>query len=156
MFAHNPVVFLDIDGVLNITSASYTTAASKRNHLIEPHLVQRLEWFLKKTDASIVISSSWRYELNKLKEEMQKEGFQYWNRIIGTTSKSFLPYYRGEQIQKWLNEHPQILNYVVIDDNVSDICGCKCNEIPSENVVKVNPEIGLTHGDILQAMKIIK
>jgi len=51
------VIFLDVDGVLNIMGGSYRTFMKPYGHHIEYHLVQRLNYIIEKTGAKIVVSS---------------------------------------------------------------------------------------------------
>lgn len=153
------VIFLDIDGVLNILSDSYYTTRFREDGAIkhiEEHLTSRLSWLLNKTRASIVISSSWRLSMNDLQEQMEKEGFEMWDRVIGRTSISKFEN-RGEEIEDWISKHPEIKNFVVIDDEFVDICGDKFHSSELERrFVQVDFENGLSHKDVLKAIKILE
>ena len=48
------VIFLDVDGVMNSNRSTEPTIAED--------MVKRLAHIVEKTEASIVLSSSWRYE----------------------------------------------------------------------------------------------
>jgi len=101
------IIFLDIDGVLNIQSNSYTTAKSRHN-LCEPHLVERLNYLCKKVEnMEIVISSSWRRDMIALEEVLKECNFKYWDRVVGKTSVSAHSdsLKRGEQIHQWLKKN---------------------------------------------------
>ena len=151
------IIFLDVDGVLNIMSKSYNTLEIRKdrpNIYIEPHLVRRLEWLMDKTGADIVVSSSWRYDMDELKKQMEASGFTKWDRVIGKTTYNLD--HRGEQILDWLNNNSDKWDrYVVIEDEIRDICEEGCEYIPKSNVVEVDSKNGLLHQDVVKAMSIL-
>ena len=60
------IIFLDVDGVLNIFSESYMTNYVEYDNRfkfsinrLEFHLVKRLEYIIKNTDAYIVVCYGW-------------------------------------------------------------------------------------------------
>lgn len=139
------ILFLDVDGVLNIQGTTYNSHGYDAigNDPIEPHLMRRLETVLERVpDLKIVISSAW-FE-SQLKLKLSKQRFKYLDRIIGSTSR--LEKYRGLQIKDWLNKHTklEIEKYLVIDDEVLDICGSRCDVIPLENVIEIDMREGLS------------
>lgn len=152
----NKIIFLDIDGVLNIFAGPNATFrnAPEGEH-IEKHLVERLNFILKEIpDIKIVISSSWRDDMEDLKIQLERAGFEYWDRVISKTIQPIpIAYggyafeYRGHQIQQWLEENEFYGKYLVIDDYTIEICGEYCSSIPKENVIETNPETGITNFD---------
>ena len=150
------VVFLDCDGVINIMSPSYNTAYYRPDGSVvwfDAHLVLRLNWLIEKTDAHIVVSSSWRLDMADLKVQMEANGFKYWDRVIGET-----PYfgYRGDEIQEWLDKtEVEVESYVVLEDEIQDVCGEKCMTISEEFVVEVDMRNGLSHQDVIKAKDIL-
>lgn len=132
------ILFLDIDGVLNMESESYMTA--KHNiSLLEKHLVQRLNYLCEKAELiEIVVSSTWRFTMDDLKETMKKEGFKHCDKIIGRTtiarSEQFLK--RGEQIRKYLVDTIDVnfkegvdANVFILDDEmygIEEYWGVEC------------------------------
>lgn len=151
------VIFLDVDGVLNIHSQSYyslSLRADGSSLWMERHLVHRLNYLIKTTGADVVISSSWRGDMEDLKAQLEKEEFKYWDKVIGATG--YKDKYRGDQIQSYLNNHPEITRFVVLEDEPEDVCGAKCSTIAEENVVFVDMENGLSHKDILKAKHILQ
>ena len=150
------VIFLDIDGVLNIYSPSYHSAMLQSDgstKWMEFHLIQRLHYLLEKTGAEIVISSSWRGDMDDLKKQLEKNGFKYWNRVQGRTG--FANKHRGQQILDYLGDHKEITGYVILEDEPQDICGEKCNIIDEAFVVQVDMQVGLSHKDIILAKNIL-
>jgi len=112
------VIFLDIDGVLNV----YCQDRDEYGCIFHNHLVDNLKWVVEQTGAKIVVSSTWRLSGEKSIMDM-------WNfrnlpgEVIGITPnltygpglRTHVP--RGEEIQMWLDEHPEVTNYVIFDDD---------------------------------------
>ena len=154
------VIFLDVDGVLNVMSDSYRTFMKPEGHHIEYHLVDRLNYIMAKTDAKIVISSSWKSSMDDLEFQLKQEGFRYWDKVIGRTpfsgemdTRGEQSGYRGLQIQYWLKHNAEkIKRYVVLEDEISDVCGEKCSAIPFKNVISVDMNEGLSHYDTMEAI----
>jgi len=145
------IIFLDVDGVLNIMSSSYNSHGYDTIGMnpIEPHLMKRLEFILERVpDANIVISSSWY--MKNLINELKKLKFKYVNRVIDRTPRKCM--YRGIQIKEWLNRHKYITNYIVLEDEISDVCGNNCNAIPKKYVIEVNMDDGLSHKNSIDAI----
>ena len=144
------VIFLDVDGVLNIMSNSYYSCSflNNGNDPIELHLMKRLEFILERVpDANIVISSAWGYKQLIIKLKMHR--FKYIERIIDETPRGHT--LRGDQIKEWLDNN-QVSNYVVIEDEISDVCGDKCSTIPINHVVEVDMNEGLSHKNTIDAI----
>lgn len=158
------VIFLDVDGVLNVMSDSYRTFMKPYGEHIEPWLVQRLNYIVEKTDSKIVISSSWKSCMDDLEKQMKDQGFKYWDNVIGRTPFSGEMNetgeesgYRGLQINEWLKIHNffDIESFVVIEDEIDDVCGNRCNVISRESVVEVDMNEGLTHKNVVDAIDIL-
>jgi len=142
------ILFLDVDGVLNIMGASYNSHSYTNlgNDPIEKHLMVRLEFLLERIpDLYIVISSSWLEPQLKLK--LAKYRFKYTDRMIGRTPRG--KHTRGEQIADWLHEHTDISDYIVIDDEIDDICGSKSSAIDITKVVEIDMGEGLSNKNVL-------
>lgn len=125
------VIFLDIDGVLN--SEQYfedvyfeyqKTGKKPSHHLVDSKPLQLLLNYLNNSDTKLVISSSWRYSNDP--EETIKQFFNFDKNgdnisllnkfIIGCTPRS-REGIRGKEIQWWLDRHPEVSKYVIIDDD---------------------------------------
>jgi hypothetical protein len=112
------VVFLDFDGVI-------TTPASKWN--ISKELLRRVKRICDETDAKLVISSSWQHGHSA--KEWLEEGICI-RSYKGWIKKFFTDYTydvtgrrswegshsRGAEIKAWMVQHPEVENYVIIDD----------------------------------------
>jgi hypothetical protein len=90
-----------------------------------PLSVRYLNWIVESCDAKIVISSTWRMngleEMRRMWKERELPG-----EIIGVTPSmrnydSELSFEeraeRGNEIKWYLDNHPEITNYVIIDDD---------------------------------------
>lgn len=108
------IIFLDIDWVLNL---DYDTENKKNNEKWYWDSCNNLVYILKKTDARIVISSSWRHNLWDLYRVWQKNWLN-WDYIIWVTP-SRTNKWRDEEIRQWINwnkYHLYPYKYVIIDD----------------------------------------
>ncbi len=111
-------LFLDFDGVLNSTDWFQRSGGDWNGHrdtLLDPKAVQVLNEIVA-ADVKVVVSSTWRliHKLPKLKDLLAQAGFS--GRVIGTTPS--IPYSkRQEEIQSWLNRHPEVTAYVILDDD---------------------------------------
>lgn len=117
------VIFLDIDGVLNVIGQGH----DKYGQTFHKHFEDNLRTIIVSTGAKIVISSSWRYSglesLLSMWNDRQLPGD-----IIDITPNEqdvvqagLAEFYdsvgRGSEIQLWLNQHPEVEQYVIIDDD---------------------------------------
>lgn len=124
------VLFLDFDGVLNSeTSFLYESHRRSRdrehgvggpvNETLSLHCCAALrEVLIKYPDLKIVLSTTWRtmFDLNWLKAKLAEYKIDS-DRVIGKTPVDHDFFRRGIEIQMWLNEHPEVTHYVIIDDN---------------------------------------
>lgn len=138
------VIFLDFDGVMN-------TAETRGDDYLENPCSDRfipvLNELIRKSEALIVVSSSWRHwwPLEKLKLYLRRRGVL--GRVIDTTpSISVHGDARGFEIQDWLNTHPQVSHFVILDDDV-DMVHLR------DKLVWVNPDKGLGQEELEQALQ---
>lgn len=165
MKIHN-IIFLDIDGVLNMFGASSRTFMKPYGQHIEPHLTQRLNYICENiNNLGIVISSSWRSDMDDLQKQLEEQGFKYWNKVIGKTPKPYREHLdydkpakillsdRGEQINNWLECHNDFTGkYLVIDDEICDIEPY----IPRENIFATDMMEGMLHKDAMEIINYFK
>lgn len=123
------VIFLDIDGVLvtrNSIIYQYLNFPDDTDIRFSKKAVKNLNKLIRLTKAKIVISSTWRlfHSLEELKNIIKKQGIR--GEIISTTSvekatiEEGIP--RGQKISDWLEQHPEVEQYVIIDDDVQADC----------------------------------
>lgn len=148
------IIFLDVDGVLNMYGSSYRTFMKPWGQHIEPHIVQRLNYICENVkDLKIVISSSWRSVMEDLEKQIKEQGFKYWDKVIDKTPDLN---FRGEEIKKWIDINSFNGKYLVLDDEKVYICGDYCNEIPKENVLQTDGNEGLLHKDAMYIINYFK
>lgn len=156
------VIFLDIDGVLNCFS-DYMVP-SKPTHEWDPSAMQkcginldlyptqvrRVNKLIEKTGAKIVLSTSWRkgdetWWNNLL---ITLEGFGLLPVIIGKIPD--LRTSRGEEVQAYLDEHPEVIQFVILDD---------INEFTEynllDNFIQTNYQLGIQDKDVERALEIL-
>lgn len=163
------IIFLDIDGVL--ATPEYLKDGQ---WALNPEKQKLLGEILAKTDAKIVLSSSWRYStLEKTKEHMESEGFLFNDKLIGITIRAYqylkretrihLSIPRGVEIKQWIDTHIHSDNgrnwerkklgkdftYVILDDDYDMLLEHK------DNFIRTNSEIGLTDDDVMGAVAIL-
>lgn len=172
------VIFLDFDGVLN----GYTPFIkkvfdiAKKLHLsnfihsvydifgIRFWKVFKLSILCKLTGAKVVLSSSWRgawympyKECGSRGRELQWK-MKFWKiPVIGKTKSC--NGVRGLEIKTYLEEHPEIKNFVIFDDESFDIKQYFPNNLiltSNGNVGTVYEKSGLQFSHIKKAIKILK
>ena len=121
------VIFLDIDGVLNVRSQERDEFGS----LFHEEFVNNLKHIIEETDAKIVISSTWRFsglntmqqmwkkrnlpgeviDITPFKSEKEKECKNIWDNLPFKERCE-----RGWEIEDWLDiNKPE--KYVILDDD---------------------------------------
>ena len=133
------VIFLDIDGVLNSINDKFSQTLETQSHL------SLLGELVKKTNAKIVLSSSWRGipSLRKLVENKMKS---INTEVIGATRS--LPGTRGSEIKDWMKDK-DIESFVILDDDKD------MDEMTETNLVLTDSNKGLQKEDIEKALKIL-
>lgn len=113
------VIFLDIDGVLN--SEQYIRECDGCGIVIDPSKMVLLKQIVDATNARIVLSTSWREHWSKDDTQCDSTGAQidgifekYGLRLFDKTPQ--LHTRREEEIRNWLDEQPEVENFVVLDD----------------------------------------
>lgn len=176
------IIFLDVDGVLNTmdTSSSSYSSHTQKKYPLEPKCLKHLVELIHETNASIVLTSSWRHSIVQkiiLLHHMIQAGLDYdldetdldifTNRWIGQTDHiSFRA--RNDEIMKWLqcntftpkmnggeldNDYEnkyQIESFVVLDD-IDFFSDEANNEEITEQFVWVDEEFGVTEETVCEA-----
>lgn len=112
------ILFLDIDGVLNsevfFKSASHSDSITSR---FDPICVELIKKLVEEFSLQIVISSTWRYgATDRLMHELKN------SKLIGYLYHEWFtpvihPAHRGKEIKLWLDLHPEVIDYIIIDDD---------------------------------------
>jgi len=141
------LMFLDIDGVLNNRES-----IGKGVHLL-PEKSLLIDEICEKTDAYIIISSSWRYSHSQetLQTMLWISGMDR-NKILGSTPRSE-DGRRGREIKECLDDFASehhIESFVIIDDEISDM-------LPEQkkHIVHTSMKDGITREGVDWAIKIL-
>ena len=155
------VIFLDFDGVI-------TTYDSKWK--INMYKINIINDICDKTDAKIVVTSTWRMGYHddvyacheRLKLYFIKHNYldnfkdtfdKFISNIIGMTE--CIGGLRGDEIKSYMNEHPEVENYVIIDDD-SDMCDDQlCNFVQTDTWDGITERDAKLCVDILNGIKIL-
>ena len=108
------LIFLDIDGVLNCPK---TPNPRSFPYVIDDRLLARFRQLLERTGASVVLSSTWRYDPAGI-FSAKRYGVPF---IDVTPDMPNEP--RCKEILEWLRNHPEVTRYVVIDDEDDELEG---------------------------------
>jgi hypothetical protein len=147
------VIFLDFDGVLN-SEASFRYEARRKSNRIPDSLsdvcCSNLQYILEQdADIKLVISSTWRkmHTMEELRNFLNGR-FVNGSRIIGKTPSVFSGH-RGHEIKLWLEDNPNVTQYVIIDDD-DDAITALYNEAGKEDdkrghFFQTTPEDGLLY-----------
>jgi hypothetical protein len=113
------VLFLDIDGVLNSQRSCIAFGGfphevdGYHRDMFDEVALRLIRGIVKKADASVVLSSSWR-----ILHDYRDIGRALELPIIDATPRMWSPgKVRGHEIAQWLADHPEVETYVIVDDN---------------------------------------
>lgn len=106
----NKIIFLDIDGVLNVIPQGF----DKHGCLFHKHLEENLQHIIEQTGAKIVISSTWRLSGLKAMKQLWTDR-NLAGEVIDITP-NINDNRRGDEIQRWLDNNPTD-SFVIIDDD---------------------------------------
>lgn len=102
------VLFLDIDGVVNCR----TTNQRHRGFIgIDPYMAFLVGKIVLDTGVSVCLSSTWRLD-EFSREEVRSQVVDFIDvtpHVLGGS--------RGEEIQLWLDRHPEVERYAILDDD---------------------------------------
>lgn len=108
----NKVLFLDIDGVCNSEAYARSDRHKKGSMLgIDPEAASIVRQIVEHTKCVIVVSSSWRLHDDLLEKVKQTFG----KAVVDVTP--WLPAIRGQEVQAWLELHPHVERYAILDDD---------------------------------------
>lgn len=146
------VIFLDIDGVLNSELWALEMSAKKvyvfRDNILEERALKILQHIVQDSGAQLVLSSTWRIT------PKQYEDADQWLRKYGMHLIDYTRFFcpedtcRGDEIAAWLREHPDVEQFVIIDDD------CDMRGLTS-HLVQTHFRTGLQEEHYDQAMKIL-
>lgn len=135
------VLFLDIDGVCN--SAEWAQAGNSLWLGVSEEMADKVRRIVKETGCKVVLSSTWRMYPEARKAVRQKVCHFIDCTVDMQRGGKWGVADRGYEIQEWLDRHPQVKCYAILDDN-SDM-------LPHQWLFKTTWEKGLTD-EIAQAV----
>lgn len=109
------VLFLDIDGVCN--SAEWAAAGNSLWHGTCPEMVKQVRRIIEATKCQVVLSSTWRL-YPEARAVVKRDVCHFIDCTIDMQRGGkwgVAP--RGEEIKEWLDRHPQVTQYAILDDN---------------------------------------
>lgn len=110
---NNRICFLDFDGVFTATHRAFISGQD-----FDITSARVLDKVLKETNCQIVVSSTWRLGTDMLT-------LSTYLRLCGIKAPLHKDYkttevhdkFRGNQIKLWLDKHPEVTEYVIVDDD---------------------------------------
>ena len=117
--------------------------------MLDERAIVQLKKIVEATDAEIVLSSSWRWykeTRNKVHHQLRLKGIDF---VDTTPRETDITMSRGAEIKEWLNNHPEVEKFVILDDDELQI------EEYLPYHVKTNFKYGLTREKAAEAIKIL-
>lgn len=145
-------LFLDFDGVINtfLQEGSQRYSISQKSpeqfEFCDSSCIKNLNILCKKRNIDIVISSTWRFSgLDFCIEYLKNHGFQYPERVVGTTQMDWHES-RDQEIINYMAAHPIYPLFIVLDD--AEIVTFK------KYLVQTNSYFGFDQQSLQAALKI--
>ena len=117
--------------------------------MLDERAIVQLKKIVEATDAEIVLSSSWRWykeTRDKIHHQLRQKGIDF----VDTTPREIdITMSRGAEIKAWLDKHPEVEKFVILDDDELQI------EEYLPYHVKTNFKYGLTREKAAEAIKIL-
>lgn len=145
------VIFLDIDGVLNVIPKDF----DKYGGIFHDHFVDNLRKIINTTGAKIVISSTWRISGLEDMKNMWKdrslpgEVIDITPNEVDVVKAGVCDYYdmvkRGDEIKLWLDNN-KVDNYVIIDDDNDMLVEQDNNFVKTSNNMTHDDKIDMGYG----------
>jgi hypothetical protein len=121
------VIFLDIDGVLNCKS---TPNPRKLPYIVDRELLERLLDLIDRTRASVVLTSTWRYD------PAGQFSARHWGIPFTDVVPDLPGQPRRDEIVAWLRQQQSVERYAVMDDDDDEL-----DDLP---LFQPSPRTGLT------------
>lgn len=135
------VLFLDIDGVCN--SAAWVKQGNNPWHGTDPAAVALVRQIIKETGCKVVLSSTWRL-YPEARAVVRRDVCRFIDCTIDMQRGGKWGIAdRGYEVQEWLDRHPAVEQYAILDDN-SDF-------LPNQWLFQTTWDYGINE-DIAQAV----
>ena len=117
--------------------------------MLDERAILQLKKIVNSTNAEIVLSSSWRWykdTRDKVHKQLQAKDIDF----VDTTPREInISMTRGAEIQAWLDIHPEVTNFVILDDD-----NIKIPELIPHHI-KTTFKYGLTREKAAEAIQIL-
>lgn len=161
----NPVLFLDVDGVLNTHATKsgadgvrdFESRQSRVTNVVEIAKVAAVARLVEACNARIVVSSSWRSAFATSADFAAAIGIappladapDLFHRDWRTEQK--LSSARCHEIKWWLDNHEFVRRYAVIDDHMV----FPPDWVHAKHEVRTDASVGITNGDFNRAASLL-
>lgn len=144
------VIFLDIDGVLNKNGRKMPEGTDA----LDDDLVKLLRGLVKSSGAYWVLSSTWRliFGASRTIAALQRHGWPEAKETFLGETPHLRPETRGAEITAWLSRHPDVEEYVILDDMPEVIEGHSYER----HVVRTIGTVGLTIRQCQKAYQLLR
>ncbi len=155
------IVFLDFDGVINSRkwfnslhdkSKEDALILVETDEIFDPSAVELINQLIEKTEAKVVVSSSWR--INHTLEELNKILKEFGARFEAIDVTLRLYEERGIEIQTYLDylssKNENVESFVIIDDD-SDMAHFR----NTKHFIKTTFQDGFTEWHLEEALKVL-
>lgn len=161
----NPIVFLDIDGVVCTLRSQFAFGDSTLMQAWDITCCQMLRRLCKKYDLCIVISSTWRHGKKEILAHYLVV-FGLIDYLYDTRSRPNDDMHlldpsgawktpraegmRGNEVAAWLSEHPEVRRYIIVDDD-SDFLP---DQLP--RLIKTDGQEGFSAGNYMKMEEMLR
>lgn len=83
---------------------------------IDPYMALLVDRIIQSTGCKVVLSSTWRL-FEPSREEVRKQVCDFIDVTPRLFSGVYAPHERGHEIKDWLDRHPEVTRYAILDDN---------------------------------------
>lgn len=151
------IIFLDFDGVLNcpedwIEMKEFGHPCNKGTDVISRQKLALLKRLIEETGAKIVVSSTWRkhYSIRELRNMFVERGWEIpISTFYGMTNPDSSYRKRGDDVDEFLKDHPEVSRYVILDDQPV------FHVYQKEFFVHCNQMHGMSYEDMRDAIEIL-
>jgi hypothetical protein len=102
-----PVIFLDIDGVLN----RKRLLGGSTNRVVDADLLDRFQRLARDTGAQVVLASTWRHDAAGL-SAAREQGVPF-----DDVLPDLRPQSRAEEVEQWLRSHSGVGRFAAVDND---------------------------------------
>lgn len=114
------ILFLDMDGVVN-SAECQKRGLFKTDFPVDPYMAFLVGKIHLETDCKVVLSSSWRHHKESV-DQIHKQLVPIFDVTGNEPYDNDLPpgaenCQRGREIKVWLDAHPEVERYAILDDD---------------------------------------